>query len=60
MKTDYLKTNKWKGKWGFLLEYPKLKESEAGNAQFPVYWYVIQEGCSSGLAQHRHKKERMS
>ncbi len=51
MKTDCMKTKKKKGKWGFDLEYPKLGESEAGNAQFPVVWYVIQEGCSNGLAQ---------
>lgn len=43
-------TSKKKGVWGFDLEYPNLECARIGHDDFPVVWYVITEGCNSGLA----------
>ncbi|MDD2983800.1 MAG: T9SS type A sorting domain-containing protein [Crocinitomicaceae bacterium] len=51
IKSDCIETDKKNGIWGFVLEYPELGESVAGNTNLPIYWYVIEEGCSNGLAQ---------
>jgi hypothetical protein len=52
MKSDCMTTSKKNGLWGFKLEYPDLWETIffIGNGDFPVVWYVIHEGCNSGLA----------
>lgn len=50
MKSDCMNTNLRGGLWGFNLEYPDLWCSTSGDVFFPVVWYVIHEGCNSGLA----------
>ncbi len=43
-------TSKKNGVWGFDLKYPDLWCSTLGHNNFPLVWYVITEGCNSGLA----------
>lgn len=50
VKTDCLLTKKKNNQWGFYLKYPTLGTSDIGNYNLPLYWFVIQQGCSNNLA----------
>ncbi|MBW7868901.1 MAG: T9SS type A sorting domain-containing protein [Brumimicrobium sp.] len=58
IKSDCLRTNKKKGKWGITLEYPELTVSHTGNYDLPVVWYVIfQQNCNTSLIQQSNQEQ---